>query len=235
MIRRWFTREGWSRAVAAAPHAEFSQAKLRVGLIGLVYAYLLILVHHDGVVTASEQQSVSVGAFFVVVSIVIALHVLLSSTKVSLARRVFGMVCDNAVTTYFLLQFGERGAILIFLYLFITFGYGLRFGRLDMNICQAMALLGFTLVVWLSPFWSQHLWLAGAFGFLLAVLPFYVGSLAEEIREEKRRADDANQKAKDRLLAYVSQKTGQPLNTIIAEYNESVRQEGQTPGAGCRT
>jgi hypothetical protein len=58
------------------------------------------------------------------------------------------------------------------------------------------------------------------------VLPLYVGVLAQRITEAKQRADDANQ-AKDRILEYVSHEMGKRLNTIIAEYNESVRQEGQ--------
>ncbi|HXX85717.1 MAG TPA: ATP-binding protein [Casimicrobiaceae bacterium] len=216
LIKRWQPLvDWWSQLIAAAPRAEFNQAKLRVGLIGLVYAYLLVLVYHDGEVSAAEQQSVLVGASFVIVSIAIAARVLLSPANVSIPRRVFGMVCDNAATTYFLLQFGEKGAIVIFVYLFITFGNGLRYDRRHMNICQAMALLGFALVVWLSPFWSQHLWLAGTFGFLLAVLPFYVGSLAEKIKEEKRRADEANQ-AKGRFLANVSHEMRTPLNGVIA-------------------
>jgi signal transduction histidine kinase len=60
----------------------------------------------------------------------------------------------------------------------------------------------------------------------MLVLPFYVSVLAQRITDAKQKAEEANQ-AKDRLLAYVSHQMGKPLKAIIAEYNETVRQEGQ--------
>jgi two-component system sensor histidine kinase RpfC len=205
----------WSRLVAAAPRAEFNQAKLRVGLIALVYAYLLGVVFLDGKVAHDEWHPVFVGAFFVIVAIGIAARILLSARKISIPRRIFGMFCDNAATTYFLLQFGEKGAWVLFVYLFISFGNCLRYDRKHMYICQSMALIGFGLVVWLSPFWSQHYALATAFVILLLVPSVYVGNLSEQLRDETRRADEANQ-AKGRFLANVSHEMRTPLNGVIA-------------------
>jgi len=132
---------------------------------------------------------------------------------------------------------GERGAFVLFVYLFITFGNGFRFGRLYLHACQLMGILGFSLVLWLSPFWSKHPEIGFAFLISLIVLPFYVGFLAERIKKEKKRADEANQ-AKGRFLANVSHEMRTPLNGVIAmsdvlretDLNESQREIVNTLG-----
>jgi two-component system sensor histidine kinase RpfC len=199
----------------AAPGAELEQAKLRFAFIGMVYAYLLYDVFDHGVIKQGGLQSVFVGAFFLFFSGVLAFQVLVSANRVSIARRVTGMLCDNAAITYFLLQAGEHAAVVLFFYLFVTFGNGFRYGRFYLYLSQAMALMGFSLVLYFSYFWSHHLSIGAAFFIALLVLPLYVGVLAQRITEEKNRADEANQ-AKGRFLANVSHEMRTPLNGVIA-------------------
>src|SRR5581483_889848 len=140
---------------------------------------------------------------------------ILVSGRESVARRFIGMVADNAVTSYCLIRMGEGGAVILGVYLFITFGNGFRFGRVYLHACQVLALLGFCTVLAASSFWSQHLAIGIGLVVALVVLPFYVGVLAERINEARRRADDAN-KAKGRFLANVSHEMRTPLNGVIA-------------------
>src|SRR4029453_135279 len=81
---------------------------------------------------------------------------ILFTKRVSIVRRYVAMVADNSVTTFCLSQMGEGGAVVIGVYLFITFGNGFRYGRRYLHVCQALGLMGFTSVLVLSDFWTQH-------------------------------------------------------------------------------
>ena len=155
---------------------------------------------------------VAVGFF--VFSIALTFQIV-TSNAVSVARRFLGMVADNGVTTYCLIQTGEPGAVIIGVYLFITFGNGFRYGRAYLHVCQVMSLIGFGLVVGMGEFWRHEMSLSMGIMLSILVLPFYVGVLAQRITEAKMRADEANQ-AKGRFVANVSHEMRTPLNGVIA-------------------
>ena len=213
----WWTREGLAHLIAQCDPVEFHQALLRVAIGGAVLIYLAWYVAAGQDETTAPQQHLEVlivAITFFLFSCLLVFRILFAGGP-SVRRRLLGMVIDNAVTTYCLIRMGEGGAVIIGVYLFITFGNGFRYGRLYLYLCQIMALAGFGLVLTESSYWSHSI-LAG-FGFLiaLAVLPFYVGRLAQKIKEAKKRADDANE-AKGRFLANMSHEMRTPLNGVIA-------------------
>lgn len=210
----FLSRYRFSNLVPPINLPEFEQAMLRVAIGGLVLLYLAIHVYQDSVLTSDEAQVLHVAVGFFVFSISLALQVF-RSDHISVSRRFLGMVADNAVTTYCLVQTGEPGAVIIGVYLFITFGNGFRYGRAYLHVCQVMSLLGFSLVVAMSDFWRAEMSLSIGILLSMLALPFYVGVLAQRITEAKQRADEANQ-AKGRFVANVSHEMRTPLNGVIA-------------------
>ena len=200
--------------VSVAKRPEMEQAALRVVIVGLVLAYLTWYTGRAGAPTTTEQEvlAVAVASFLFSVALVVRVY---SGPQTSIPRRIVGVIFDNAVTSYCLIRMGEGGAVILGVYLFVTFGNGFRYGRVYLHLSQALGLAGFSLVLYLSPFWSQHIAIGAGFLVAMTVLPFYVGVLAERIKEERKKANDANQ-AKGRFLANVSHEMRTPLNGVIA-------------------
>lgn len=214
MATRSISHFGLVDRIARTHRPELEQSLLRVAIGGLVLVYLIFSVYRDHHVTDDEAQVLWVAIGFFVFSIALTFEIL-SSQKISIARRYLGMVADNAVTSYCLIQTGEPGAVIIGVYLFITFGNGFRYGRPYLHACQVMSLAGFATVITMSEFWRAEMSLSIGIVISILVLPFYVGVLAERITEAKKRADEANQ-AKGRFVANVSHEMRTPLNGVIA-------------------
>jgi two-component system, sensor histidine kinase RpfC len=213
-LRPWLGSHGAFRRLGAEQKQEVEQAVLRVVLVGLVYVYVIWSILRDGQFAGNDGEFAIAGAGFVLLAIAILAHSVFAHA-ISIPRRFLGMLADNAATTYCLIQMDEGGAFVLGVYLFVTFGNGFRFGRRYLHVCQVMAIVGFGMVLLLSPFWSKHLMVGMGFMTAILVLPFYVGVLTERITEAKRRADEANQ-AKGRFLANMSHEMRTPLNGVIA-------------------
>lgn len=201
-------------ALQGVDRPELEQATLRVVIGGLVMLYLFWYALKDGTVNPDERAVLSVSVGFFLFALALTWRVVWTR-RVSVPRRYIAMLADNCVTSYCLMQMGEGGAVVIGVYLFITFGNGFRYGRRYLHICQVMGIVGFSSVLAFSSFWSAHLVIGIGFLIGLLVLPFYVGVLAQRITEAKQRADEASQ-AKGRFVANVSHEMRTPLNGVIA-------------------
>jgi two-component system sensor histidine kinase RpfC len=138
----------------------------------------------------------------------------LTDTRASPQRRVLGALADASMVTWTLMEFGETGAPLYLIFLWITLANGFRYGAKYLLVTLALCVAGFGVALGFSEFWVGHRTLGIGLLVGLIVLSLYVRRLVKQLFDAIARAQAANQ-AKRHFVSVVSHELRTPLNAII--------------------
>jgi two-component system sensor histidine kinase RpfC len=198
--------------LASVPQ-ESEQALLRLGIIAAILLYYAGYVGpKDGWTSDEVTVALGVSGFFVI-AVGIFLSICVRPVK-SVPRRLIGMLSDNGGATFFVWLAGENGVLMIFVYLFVAFGNGARYGRRYLWASAILSWVGWVSAIFAVPYWQQHQ--AGGIELFVAlfILPLYVFKFLKERDNQKARAEEAN-RAKNTFLANMSHEIRTPLNGIV--------------------
>lgn len=193
---------------------EHEQALIRliVGTVFFIYLLPMALTEPEGF-DGINHQFLAVMVSFIVISLAIFLSIFIQG-NVSVTRRVMGAFLDSAAVTYFMCQTDVYGIPLFLAYIWATLGNGFRYGRPYLLCSLAFNVAGFSLVLWLSPFWTQYVGAGVGMMIGMTALSLYVLSLVKRMFDALNHAEAANQ-AKRRFISVVSHEMRTPLNAII--------------------
>ena len=195
------------------PGNELEQGLIRVVITLALLLYLALNPPRTGAEQALWDLGLDLVLGFLVFAVCLVVAILLRPQP-SNARRLIGAVGDIGVFSTGLAGIGELAAPWWWIYLWVTFGNGFRYGEHFLYASAALSLLGFGTVVSINPFWVTHFGLTAGLLTSLVVLPGYAAVLLRRLNAETERAEAAN-RAKSNFLANMSHEIRTPLNGII--------------------
>lgn len=128
-------------------------------------------------------------------------------------RRI-GVACLDFPACGIVIGAGGEAALPLFgALLWITVGYGIRYGGRYLVFSTIMALITITIVIAASPYWQSHPFQSAAFVITLIIGPGYAFALIARLQAAHLAAEQANQR-KSRFVAQVSHDLRQPIHAI---------------------
>jgi len=197
------------KKIKSREDSEFEQiiVKLTIGLIWLIYILYFtspnIVVYH---VIKASYLCIAVNLIFI--------SWVCINPKINPFRRLLGMFSDVSFISCFMLFTGELGTPLFGVYIFLTFGYGFRYGNKYLFASAILSVIGFSIVITHNEYWMGQKTLSNSIILTLITLSAYVSMLIAKLHASVNKAKAANE-AKSQFLANMSHEIRTPLNGVI--------------------
>ncbi len=197
---------------------ELAQAKIRFGMNAAFIVLGLIAYRHDPAIGLTWVWSTFLVCFLSALALYVWARLLgarLVGRHWRVGQRIASIVIDNIAVTWLLYFGGQALAGAYGVYLWITIGYGMRFGLQYLYGNLAASVIGYLVITQISPFWHSNPSLSIGLGIALLVVPIYAGFLIQRLHAAIADARLAYA-AKSDFVARMSHELRTPLHGIIA-------------------
>lgn len=134
--------------------------------------------------------------------------------QAALWRRILTLISDLSITVFAVLHAGEPGMLFFGILLWVTMGFGVRYGQRYLLAAASLAVAELLILGMLNAYWREHWQLLGGMVVTVVAVPIYISSLLKNIDRARRKAELAS-KAKTQFLANMSHEIRTPLTGII--------------------
>lgn len=205
---------------------ERAQATVRlvVGLLGTLYAPLLALA---GKLPEDRALIMAMhGTAFLAISILLR-QAIVRWPGTYPGRRLFAMLLDYSALGFHMIMGGGALLPVYALVLWVTVGYGIRYGSYYLAMSTGIALLDLLIVARLTPYWQEQPYITWTLFLTTLIVPAYTHVLLRENKRAYEREREATL-AKTRFLAQASHDLRQPIHSI-ALFTDCLRDENLNP------
>lgn len=198
----------WFRPCA---DVELGQARVRVSITLAILFYLLLYSYLGGF-TQPRTTSLYIIFGLVVNAVLFYRWICFKPGKV-VFRRLAICAMDIGAVTLFMYREQEACAILFPLYLWVTLGYGFRYGSAYLFFSQLLSIIGFLFLCMYSEFW-RNVSINSVLLITLIIIPLYATTLIRKLRDAVEKAEEASAE-KSRFVSNMSHEIRTPLHGII--------------------
>lgn len=191
---------------------ERAQAVVRLIIAPIALGYTLLMHLRSAIDNVLAGSIMVLGALFMTASLALWIDIRRRPGNYPV-RRVFTMLNDYACITVAIAFGGEPMLPIYAILIWVTVGYGLRYGSSYLLLATILATLSLAIIASVSAYWQSQPYLIITLLLTTLMVPAYMNALLKRSRLAAE-AEQAANRAKSQFLAQASHDLRQPIHSI---------------------